>query len=73
MIYAIMLCITNVGCHMLGEPVHTYTFDSPKACLAQLPVVLVRGKTVSADGRLYVSKIEWLECDGKPTWQTVRP
>jgi hypothetical protein len=73
MIYAIMLCIANVGCHALGEPVYTYTFDSPQACLAKLPVVMVRGKSVQADGRLYVNNVEWLECDGKQTWQTVTP
>lgn len=74
MIYAIMLCIAHVGCHMLGEPTYVYTFDTPEACLAKLPVVMVRGRKVTADGRLYVNgDVEWLECDGKQTWQTVKP
>lgn len=73
MIYAIFLCIASVGCHQLGEPVHTYTFDTQEACLAKLPVVMVRGKSVSADGRLYVNNQEWLQCAGKQTWQAVTP
>jgi hypothetical protein len=73
MIYAIMLCLANVGCHMLGEPVYVYTFDSPAACLAKLPLMPVaRGKSVAADGRLYMNRAEWLECDGEPTWQAVQ-
>ncbi len=68
MIYAIFVCNALAGtCQAVNIGL---VFSDPRTCIETMVKELGPGKL--KDGRLYITKNEWFECDGKQTWSPVQ-
>jgi len=77
MIYAMFLCVMASQQQAYCSGVGLGTFDSVPACMAAMrqvygPGTLLNGRYYPAQWLPAGQRVQWVECDGKPTWQSVQ-